>query len=223
MPRAGLPGTLCRFLGFILAVMPVVLAPPAVGRAAELGRKGSVSLYGARWIESRFPQFPQNLVTGNLGYRDTYLAGIVGSVVVLDGMSVPLPFTDTRLDGFGVEVEGQLIKHYGLQHHLEAASAAVIRTPDLSLFGGLAMNGAWGAGFSYAFRDPEYELGRGGLRGVDTVRLQFHMELEAEFGFGSSPVHLFTRLHHRSGAYGVVSPQKTGSNYLGAGIRLDIR
>jgi hypothetical protein len=29
----------------------------------------------------------------------------------------------------------------------------------------------------------------------------------------------FLRLHHRSGIYGVISPRRTGSNYVGAGLR----
>lgn len=210
-------------LAALTAAMVFLGAGCAGNAVAGEPRKGAVALYGARWIESRFPQFPKNLVTGNLGYRDTYLSGVIGSLVVIDDFSVPLPFTDARWQGLDLEAEGTLVKHYGLQHHWEIAAATVVRTPDLEIYHGLAVNGAWGNGLSWAFDEPAFEIGEEGIRGVDTKRLQYHMSLEAEFSFGASPVHLFTRLHHRSGMWGVISPQRTGSNYLGAGLRIDIR
>jgi hypothetical protein len=49
------------------------------------------------------------------------------------------------------------------------------------------------------------------------------MGLETEFTHESTPnAHFFLKLHHRSGIYGLISPRKTGSNYIGAGLRWDI-
>jgi hypothetical protein len=57
---------------------------------------------------------------------------------------------------------------------------------------------------------------------VETRRLQYHMMLEIEFGRGAWPLRPFLRLHHRSGIYGVISPQETGSNFVGAGLRIGL-
>ena len=50
------------------------------------------------------------------------------------------------------------------------------------------------------------------------------MGFEAEFTHASQPnIHLVAKLHHRSGVYGLVSPRHTGSNFIGGGVRFDIR
>jgi hypothetical protein len=33
--------------------------------------------------------------------------------------------------------------------------------------------------------------------------------------------HFVLNVHHRSGIWGVIAPQKTGANYIGGGIRFD--
>ena len=53
-----------------------------------------------------------------------------------------------------------------------------------------------------------------------TYRLQFHIAIEAELMQEAVPGwSLVGRIHHRSGAYGVLSPERTGSNFLGLGLR----
>ncbi|EBW2381250.1 hypothetical protein DAR30_24855, partial [Salmonella enterica subsp. enterica serovar Enteritidis] len=106
----------------------------------------------------------------------------------------------------------------------EAAAALVLRSPEWHIFGPLSTNVAIGNGFSYAFSDPKFEYGRHLVRGEDTVRFQYHISLENEWTHKDLPnVHLVGMLHHRSGMYGVVSPSKTGSNYIGAALRFDIQ
>ena len=79
-----------------------------------------------------------------------------------------------------------------------------------------------GEGFSYAFGDPELEKGPDGVRGQDQVQLQNHLVLEIDlFHPDYSRVHLVGRVHHRSGVYGLISPQETGSNFLAGGLRID--
>ncbi len=68
---------------------------------------------------------------------------------------------------------------------------------------------------------PTYEYGRELVRGHDTVQLQYYMGFEAEYAHASwERLSVFTRLHHRSGMYGMISPSKTGSNFIGIGLRL---
>jgi hypothetical protein len=81
---------------------------------------------------------------------------------------------------------------------------------------------AAGFGFSQALKKPKYEKGSEGIRGVHTRKFQFHILGELEFTSADAPDwHMVLRLQHRSGIWGVISPRRTGSNYLGLGIRKD--
>lgn len=180
---------------------------------------GSASIYSGMWSESRLPAFPYNLVTGNLRHRKAYMVGGIASFHLLD-FGLDLFRSGYRLDGFSIEAEAQVHKHFGLQTHTETVAALVIRTGEIHLTRALSMNMAWGNGVSYALGRPAYEMGVGGIRGVGTYRTQYHMSFETAFTLRSAPqVSAFLRLHHRSGIYGVISPRKTGSNYLGGGLR----
>lgn len=84
-----------------------------------------------------------------------------------------------------------------------------------------AVNLGWANGVSYALEATAYEFGRDLVRGENTVQLQYYMGFEPEYAHHSwTHLSLFTRLHHRSGIYGVISPSKTGSNIIGLGARL---
>lgn len=178
----------------------------------------SIAGYAGRWTNSRLPTFPYNLVTGRVTTEDAHLFGAIGAWRVYD-FSLPLPGA-ARLDGFSFELEAGLFKHTGLQRHGEGTLALVLRTGQIPLFSGLSFNLAMGNGLSLAFSDPAYELGPSGRRGVDTRRLQYHMSFEAAFSHAAAPqLEVFARLHHRSGIYGVISPRRTGSNFVGGGVR----
>ena len=85
------------------------------------------------------------------------------------------------------------------------------------------MNVSWGNGLSYALAKPSWERGTSGLRGIDTPQLQYFMSHEVEFRHAAAQnISGFVRLHHRSGMYGVFSSGVggTGSNYIGAGLRI---
>ena len=187
-------------------------------------RSFHLSGYVSRWVNSNLPPFLYNVATGKATYADSYLAAAGAAYVVVPRFDLILPGTSFGLRGNSIEVEGQGVKHFGFQDHVEGTIAAVVRSGEVPLIGGLSFNVAWGNGFSYAFGDPDYEKGPGLVRGVDTRRLQYYMGFEAEFTHASQPdIHLVAKLHHRSGIYGVISPQQTGSNFVGAGVRFDIR
>jgi len=123
-----------------------------------------------------------------------------------------------------MELEGTASVHSGLQSHLEATIGIMLRTRDIDLRSAGYLNFGWSNGFSYALSSPEYEYGRDGARGNDTVQLQYYMGFELEYAppTWGDRVSLFARLHHRSGVYGLISPSKTGSNIIGAGIRVHL-
>jgi hypothetical protein len=191
-----------------------LLAPTSAEASEFRNRQGSVTLVAAKWAEFNLPQFPVRLITADLNFRSPYLIAVgVNRVVVHD-------FSILGLKGNSVELEGQLAKHFGGQDHVEATLGATLRTGELRLIGTSSVNLGWTNGLSYAFEKPAYEMGTSGIRGVDTRQLQYYLGIETEFTPSStSPVNLILKIHHRSGIYGLISPQRTGSNYLGGGIR----
>ena len=203
------------------AAIPVA-EPAAVEPVFVRQRRFHLSGYLSHWVNSNLPPFLYNAATGKLTFADSYFAAVGGAAVVVPRFDLILPGTSFGLRGNSIEIEAQGVKHFGLQDHIEGTIAAVVRSGEVPLFGGLSFNVAWGNGFSYAFSYPDYEKGPDSIRGVDTRRLQYYMGFEAEFTHASQPdIHLVAKLHHRSGIYGVISPQRTGSNYIGAGIRFD--
>lgn len=75
---------------------------------------------------------------------------------------------------------------------------------------------AIGEGISYASSIPSLE----GKSSDNTKRLLNYLMLEATFAVPKYPqLQLVTRIHHRSGAYGLYHAGNTGSNDLGLGIR----
>lgn len=180
---------------------------------------GAIAVYGGMWAESRLPTFPYNLVTGKVSYHKAYMAGAIGSVRIVD-FGFGLFGSRYRFEGFSLEAEAQIFKHFGLQSHVETVAALVLRSGEFVLGRNWSMNVAWGNGISYAWSDPKWEMGSTGIRGVGSRRTQYHMFFETAFTPRSAPqLAVFLRLHHRSGMYGVISPQRTGSNYVGAGFR----
>ncbi|MEZ0167557.1 hypothetical protein [Microvirga sp. TS319] len=182
-----------------------------------------LTVVGAQWIETRLPAFPYNAVTRKLRADDTYFVSGSASRAIVPQFSTPVSTTGWALSGNSLEAEVQLVKHWGFQDHIEGTAALVLRSGEIPVIEGLSFNVAWGNGLSYAFADPGYEFGPDGARGVGSRRLQYYMGFETEWTHTSLPkVHLVTKLHHRSGIYGIISPQRTDSNYLGAGVRVDL-
>ena len=113
-----------------------------------------------------------------------------------------------------------MLRHFGSQSHWEGTLALVFRTGQIPLFGGLSVNLAFGEGLSYASERPNLE---GSFR-VEPSRLLNYLAFEAEFSHASLPgVFFVPRIHHRSGIFGVIAPKESGSNFTGAGIRIDLR
>ena len=184
-------------------------------------RQWHVSIFGDKWAESSLPAFPKNVVTGNIKLKDaTFLGAEVAHVIV---PKFDIPFFGYTLPGNSVELAGQIIKHSGLQSHYESTASIVIRSGEVHVLDRLSFNLAWANGISYAFSKPAYEKGADGQRGINSKKWQYYMGIESEFTHASIPnVHLVLNLHHRSGIYGIISPRKTGSNYIGLGLRWDI-
>lgn len=177
------------------------------------------TFYASRWLNTDLTDLPTNAFKGNLSLRDTYFAGAALTGVIVPDFTIPVIGTDGIL-GNSLEVEAQIVRHFGQQEHTEGTLALLYRTPNIGLPGGFAANFAFGEGMSYAFTDPTVE----GLGKVRPHRLLNFLVFETELSHSSLPGwHLVPRLHHRSGIWGLIAPKYAGSNYVGLGVRYDFR
>ncbi len=194
------------------------LGSPAAAQGNE--RQWHLTAYGSRWVEADLLEIPERAATGRLTAEDAYFVGAGLSRVIVPSFSIPLPGTDFALRGNRIEVEGQVLRHFGDQSHWEGTIALMFRTGQIPLFGGLSVNLAFGEGLSYASERPRLE---GSFR-VEPSRFLNYLAFEAEFSHASLPgVYFVPRIHHRSGIFGFIAERESGSNFIGAGIRVDLR
>ncbi len=209
-----------RFRGALISsllTLPAVLISSQAHAGEARTRKGHISAIGAVKAQSKLWRIPDRLVTAQLRLQKSYFISLAADKVLA---------SDFTLIGKhnSLEVEGQITQHLGREDHQEATLALALRSGEVGIIGGTSANFMWGNGGSYAFSAPRLEQGNGGLYGVDVPRFQYMMLFETEFSDSSAPdVHLFFRVHHRSGIYGLISSGKTGSNHLGMGLRIDLR
>jgi hypothetical protein len=205
------------------ALLGLAAAAPAVAEGARNTRDRTlyISAYASQWVDPILLQIPGRLLTGDLEPRRAYFLGGGLGYVPVPRFEVPLPLCGgCALRGNSIELEGVVLKHFDQQDHWEIAGGAFARTGQIPLFLGAELNLAAGAGLSYALSDPKLENGRGGQRGVDTYRLQFYLAFETELAHGAVPGWtLVGRVHHRSGGYGTLTEQGSGSNFIGMGLR----
>jgi len=215
----------CRFRPFFSGAarffrLGVLGAAGMVGPAEAQERTWYATAYGSRWVNADLLDVPERSFTGNLTFEDANFLGIGLARVVVPSFSIPFPGTDLAFRGNRIEIEGQLLRHFSDQSHWEATAALMFRTGQIPLFGGLSVNLAAGEGVSYASERPRLE---GSFR-VEPARFLNYLVFEAEFSHSSLPgVYFVPRLHHRSGIFGVIAPKESGSNFIGAGLRIDLR
>ena len=192
----------------------------SVARAAAQERTWHATAYVGRWADADLLEIPERTVTGELTFDNSTVAGGGLSRVLVPSFSIPLPGTDFAFRGNRIELEGQVLRHFGEQRHWESTLALMFRTGQIPLFDGLSVNLGVGEGLSYASEGPRLE---GSFR-VEPSRLLNYLALEAEFSHASLPgVYLVPRIHHRSGIFGVIAPRTSGSNFIGVAVRLDLQ
>lgn len=188
--------------------------------AQSMDRRWHLSVYGSQWVNADLIEIPERSLTGVLEREQAYFVGLGLTRVLVPSFSIPVPGTDFAFRGNRLELEGQLLRHFGDQDHWEGTLALVFRTGQIPIAGGLSVNFAFGEGLSYSSSPPALE---GSFR-VEPSRLLNYLSFEAEFSHASLPgVYVVPRIHHRSGVFGLIAPKESGSNYIGVGLRLDLR
>ncbi|NPU83455.1 MAG: hypothetical protein HPY65_03120 [Syntrophaceae bacterium] len=114
------------------------------------------------------------------------------------------------------ELEGQAVKHFGDQNHMEFNALLIARWLTFPWDSYLDTSFAVGNGLSYATRTPRIEE----IQHDKTSQLLDYMLFELTFSLPEQPRwSLVLRIHHRSGVYGLFNGVHGASNALGAGLK----
>jgi hypothetical protein len=116
------------------------------------------------------------------------------------------------------ELEGQAVKHLGDQTHEEWTGVFIARWLTFPWNHKIRTTFAFGEGLSYATKIPNIER----IHNEEVSRLLNYLSIEFTFALPQSEYfQLLTRVHHRSGAYGLFSNVKGASNAVGMGLRYE--
>lgn len=206
----------------VSALMLFLVGFHPVGALADEQAPGhlfdSVSVYAGQGADHNFTELPETILTGDIEWEKSYFIALgLGKTRGTLGESLDF-LKETIFADFGHGYELVLVQHHGLQSNQEMGGAYTLRTSDLYL-GPLGVNFGAGMGLSYAFGTPSYEDGprddpdrRYRLQLLVLFELEWRIRNVENFSF-------VTRVHHRSGAYGVIAPRYVGSNFMAAGLR----
>jgi hypothetical protein len=190
--------------GCLLAVA-IAAAEPTHADAPPLGedRPWSVTVYGGPLVDERFVRIVTFRARGDV--ENSYL------------VTAALGREFARLgEVLRFEVEGQLGRHFGRQHHWEFNAALVARWTWFPWDRYLDTSVAVGEGLSFATERPPLERDDGRR---DNPRLLNYLMAEIELGLPDEPAwRLVTRVHHRSPVSGLFG-EASGTNFVTLGLR----
>lgn len=190
------------------------------GAAAYAGQAQApaVTLYQGQGVDSNLVDIFPRLFRGDLRYEKTFFTAFgyyhpFETPRFLQRLFdvLHIPETDT-----GVELIAA--RHHGLQRNGEVDAAYALRFPRLHVYQ-LSVRFGADLGLSYALGTPSYEDGPIGDPDK-RYRFQYYGAYEAEWAIAPvAHVSLVTRIHHRSGIYGIIAPRHVGSNFITLGLR----
>lgn len=151
------------------------------------------------------PELPE----GDYHIEDSYFISIAYSKEFLNFEQAPV------FGNISFELEGQVGRHFGMQNHFEFIAAALMRFNSFPWDDYIDTSFAIGDGLSYATSYPEIEIKYDNAR----QRLLNYLVFEIEFKKPESPWSFVSRIHHRSGVYGLFGDVEGGSNFLTIGVR----
>ena len=182
-------------------LMGLVLPYPAVaGSASTKDRTGAIAVFGGLLTNNHWEEA---FVPWTLDFRDSTLVGFAASHGI-----------GRFGHRFGFEVEGQIVHHFGDQDHWEFNLPIIGRWEALPWDEVIDTSLAFGIGPSYASDKPKVEVANDG----DSRRLLVHWMMEIEVGAPDKSWSAIFRLHHRSGAFGLVADEG-GSNAMVIGLK----
>ena len=165
-------------------------------------RPMSVSVFGGQTLDNVWEDV--FFAPGDLNFESAGLVGIAGAIEVAE----PFP-------GLTLELEAQLVRHFGDQDHWEVNLPVVTgRWSRFPWSETLDTSVAYGLGLSWTSEKPALEVRNEG----DSEQLMAYWMIEIDAALPIENWRLVGRLHHRSPAYGVFGDEG-GANALVLGLR----
>ena len=186
----------------IIAVIMVIALMPAFIAKATAGEDFAVTVYGGRMTDGDFG----DALTGQADFIDAYV--VVGA----------LSWTFARYfeEALSFELEGQVGKWCGDQHNVEFNLPLAIRWSKFPWNHYVSTSLAYGLGPSYATKEPAAEIDEHD----STHKFLVYWFGEIALGPPDSNWAGVFRIHHRSGAFGLIADRgEGGSNTLGVGLK----
>ncbi len=186
----------------IIAVIMVIALMPAFTGKTMAADDFAVTVYGGRMTDGDFG----DALTGQADFIDAYV--VVGA----------LSWTFARYfeDALSFELEGQVGKWWGDQHNVEFNLPLAIRWSKFPWNRYVSTSLAYGLGPSYATKEPAAEIDEHD----STKKFLVYWFGEIAFGPPDSNWAGVFRIHHRSGAFGLIADRgEGGSNTLGLGLK----
>jgi hypothetical protein len=187
---------------YIAAVFVLLAALPALAGEPTIEKNFAVTVYGGRMSDSDFG----DTLTGKTDFVDAYV--LVGAFA--------WTFARFFQNALSFEIEGQVGKWFGDQHNWEFNLPVVVRWSKFPWDQYAATSLAYGLGPSYASKEPEEEI----ELNDSTKKFLVYWFGELTLGPPESSWAASLRIHHRSGAYGLIEEQgRGGSNAVGVGVK----
>lgn len=170
----------------------------------------NVSLYHGKYSRTDLGSI---LLAGQTDYEPAYITVLA--------LNRPLPYRLWRTE---LEGEGQIVRHSGIQKHLEFNGVVLARITEP--FRGTPFSVGVGEGLSFATRNPDLENTSRSLQNIDarteTSRNLLNylvFELDMALPVDMYAPRAFLRVHHRSGIFGTLCPSICGSNFVAYGVK----
>jgi len=193
---------LLHFLAWFGLVDLVFLhvAVAAEGSDATEDKPNSIAVFGGLVTDNNWEDM---LAPWDLDYRESLVAGVA--------ISRRIGRFDPRLS---FEIEGQVVRHFGDQDHWELNLPIIGRWEAFPWDDVIDTSVAFGIGPSYASEIPMVEVANGG----DSQQWLVYWMMELDIGPLDKNWSALFRVHHRSGAFGLVADEG-GSNALVIGLK----
>jgi len=201
-----------------LAVRNSLLCALLLAASINDASADAISIYRGHGVDANLLQIPGDLLTGDMPWDPTYFWGLgyrwgLKTPDWLGAAGRAIGLSDIRTGLELIEV-----KHSGLQENWETDLAYVMELTELE-FWGISLRLTIGYGPSLAHGTPTYEDGSED-NPDKRYKFQLYGMYETEWGLTRYPaVTIVYKIHHRSGAYGLIAPPKVGSNFMTWGLR----
>jgi hypothetical protein len=190
----------------ILIILLVSFLIPLSFAHSEEARERHITVYGAVMTDGALPETAFLSARFDREYRFATVA--VGKKM------------GNLFDRIDFELEGQIVKHITGQHHWEFNALVVARWLRFPWNDIIKTSFAVGEGLSLATETSVFEEK---YHGEETNPFLNYLMFEFDFALPQNPRwSLVTRLHHRSGVYGLFKGVDGASNALGLGLRYQL-